>query len=74
MFVAGTYRPQYRSQGIEAPDSTAGFGLTFGVTSSLNSGEYALLVSKKIPDVLMSRMIPHYERDLVPATIIFHHA
>ena len=36
--------------------------------------ECALSVSKKIPDVLMSRMIPHYERDLVPATIIFHHA
>ena len=36
--------------------------------------EYALSVSKKIPDVLMSRMIPHYERDSVTATIIFHRA
>ena len=36
--------------------------------------EYALMVSKKIPDVLVSRMIPHYERDPVPATMIFHHA
>src|SRR5262249_17956074 len=35
---------------------------------------YALSVSKKIPDVLMSEMIPHYERDPVPATIIFNDA
>ena len=36
--------------------------------------ECALSVSKKIPDVLITRMIPHYERDPVFATMIFHHA